>query len=267
MILWPEIELLKINFWVARSRENPGGKPRPIGSGGGRSLIKSCVLCTAGCAGCGRVGWRPILSNPICAGRRRRAFCSLPAVFLAGFQRAEKPWPTAVHRAVSSKQQQKKCQRLASSPLPETCGARPPNPRARLKAAVGLGLLRRFPLPPRRVGLCQPRDRWGPRARLWSQGEKRSGSPRAVHFPEPWDLHPGLGSDKCSLLGRGSGAGEGSGWCSRFVHLEGRLCTRPFPFIVSGGPVLAKRRIGPRGERIAEEHVRAPPKLAQMNGL
>lgn len=100
----------------------------------------------------------------------------------------------------SSAYKPKKCQRLASSPLPETCGARPPNPRARLKAAVGLGLLRRFPLPPRRVGLCQPRDRWGPRARLWSQGEKQSGSPRAVHFPEPWDLHPGLGSDKCSLL-------------------------------------------------------------------
>ena len=44
----------------------------------------------------------------------------------------------------------------------------------------------------------------GLRVRHLTQGEKRSGSPCTVHFPELWDLHPGLGSDTCSLL-RGSG--------------------------------------------------------------
>lgn len=125
-------------------------------------------------------------------------FCSPHAVFLADFQRAEKPRPTAVHRPVWSKQKMSAAGLLA-----------PPGslrwlarlaPASRLEAAVGPGLLRRHPLPSRRVGLCQPRVPWGPRAKLWPQGEKRSGSPHAVRFPELWDLHPGLGSHTCRLL-------------------------------------------------------------------
>lgn len=107
-------------------------------------------------------------------------------------------------------------------------------PASRLEAAVGPGLLRRHPLPSRRVGLCQPRVPWGPRARLWPQGEKRSGSPRAVRFPELWDLHPGLGSHTCRRL-RGC-------WRPAVGFPTGRDCGHSFsahrsPSPISCGPV------------------------------
>lgn len=74
-------------------------------------------------------------------------------------------------------------------------------PASRLEAAVGPGLLRRHPLPSRRVGLCQPRVPWGGQGRGSDRRERNgSRSPRAVRFPELWDLHPGLGSDTCRLL-------------------------------------------------------------------
>lgn len=109
-------------------------------------------------------------------------------------------------------------------------------PAARLEAAVGPGLLRKHPLPSRRVGLCQPRVAWGPRARLWPQGEKRSRSPRAVRFPELWDLHPGLGSDTCRLPS--AAGGPQSPFPRERVGAGGdSFCARRPPFAVSGGPV------------------------------
>ncbi|EAW78548.1 hCG2044896 [Homo sapiens] len=56
-----------------------------------------------------------------------------------------------------------------------------PAPEPRLEAAVGPGLLRRHPLPPRRVGLCQPRvSRGRGRGSGLSGRRKRNGaSPRA----------------------------------------------------------------------------------------
>lgn len=106
-----------------------------------------------------------------------------------------------------------------------------PAPAPRLEAAVGPGLLRRRPMPPRRVGLCQPRVPRGPGTRLWPQGEERSGSPRAVRFPELWDVHPGLGSNTCSLLGGCGGAGPPSSWKGDSDRAP------PPPFAATGGPL------------------------------
>lgn len=133
-------------------------------------------------------------------------------------------------------------------------------PASRLEAAVGPGLLRRHPLPSRRVGLCQPRVPWGGRGRGSDRRERNgSRSPRAVRFPELWDLHPGLGSDTCRLLRccwrpavgfprEGVGAGGNS------------FCARRSPFAISGGPVGSRYpRIGlgcvQIGRRMRGEHL------------
>lgn len=135
-----------------------------------------------------------------------------------------------------------------------------PAPAPRLEAAVGPGLLRRRPMPPRRVGLCQPRVPRGPGTRLWPQGEERSGSPRAVRFPELWDVHPGLGSNTCSLLGGCGGAGPPSSW-------KGDSDRAPPPSLRrrwwASGPRICRLDLG--ACRLAGL-VKPPPELAQMNG-
>lgn len=143
---------------------------------------------------------------------------------------------SAYRRPPSDLEQTKNVSDWSSHPSQEPVEFARPAPAPRLEAAVGPGLLRRCPMPPRRVGLCQPRVPWGPRARLWPQGEKRSGFPRAVHFPELWDLHPGLGSDIHSLLWS---CGEvGSGRRSLHYHWKGGSSfLRLSPFNVSDWPV------------------------------
>lgn len=129
------------------------------------------------------------------------------AVFLADFQRAEKPRPTAIHHPVWNKQKMSAAGSL-TSPGNLRWPARPaPVPRLRPRSAgcfSGSAHCRREEL-----GSVSRGSLGGPRHGCNRRERNGAGSPRAVRFPELWDLHPGLGSDTCSLRACGGREGEG----------------------------------------------------------
>ena len=105
----------------------------------------------------------------------------------------------------------------------------------------------------------------GPRHGCNRRERNGAGSPRAVRFPELWDLHPGLGSDICSLRDC-EGAGRGRVAGGSVFSLNG------------GGPSLCgclpchqwtsnlADWTGERANKVSEGQVEAAQKSVQMNG-
>ncbi|XP_024101052.1 uncharacterized protein LOC112132745 [Pongo abelii] len=125
-----------------------------------------------------------------------------------------------------------------------------PAPEPRLEAAVGPGLLRRHPLPPRRVGLCQPRvSRGRGRGSGLSGRRKRNGASSRAR-------RASLSCGTCT---------QDSAHTMQFAFLLGTPIVRirhPSPAV---GACEPPNLTGPVCCKLAGD-VKAPPNLAKMNG-